>query len=139
MGEVFSGYCNFCKKKFTNRGTYDMHLTSKKHLEREQLARDRAEDETLTGTTSTITKRPIEAAESKTEEKKQEGEKETPDSEKTEEEFIAEKVRNAYKFEENQCIVCMQRNNSSRKTWSIWQRSMVFTFLIWSMLPICKP
>ena len=76
------------------------------------MARDRAEDETLTGTTSTITKRPIEDAESKTEEKKQEGEKETPDSEKTEEEFIAEKVRNAYKFEENQCIVCMQRNNS---------------------------
>mmetsp|Transcript_126868 Transcript_126868/g.189279 ORF Transcript_126868/g.189279 Transcript_126868/m.189279 type:complete len:380 (-) Transcript_126868:46-1185(-) len=103
--EVFTGYCTFCKKKFSNPKTYGAHIKSKKHLEKERIARDDASDEELEGTTTTITKQPID--QSPIQIKKQDDEEP-----KTEEEFIAEKVKNAHHFEEDECFICMQHCGS---------------------------
>ena len=118
-----------------------MHVNSKKHLEKKQAARDLADDDNLEGASSQIIKKPIEASE---ENKKEENDT----TALTEEDYIAEKVRNAHKFELNECLICPHSStgfdeyvspykafHTDRRTpgtSNIWPRSTDCTFLTWS-------
>merc|ERR1712137_118569 len=103
--EVFTGYCTFCKKKFSNQKTYDAHVQSKKHLEKEKFARrDLGSDEELEGPVSSITKQPIDQP--------TETKKEGSISYETEEDFVKEKMKNAHKFEDDECLICMKHSDS---------------------------
>merc|ERR1711943_98383 len=137
--EVFTGYCSYCKKKFSNLKTYNAHVKSKKHIEREKIAKENGSDDQQSGTSVNITTEKLDPS------KSPEPVVETPVQ--TEQEFIDEKIANAHHYEPNECLICFKIQESFEVyviiyfnicdiilfflvILNIWQKNMDYIYLI---------
>jgi len=101
--EVFTGHCLFCKKTFSNQRTYNNHVKSKKHIEKEKLARTTGETASgLVASFKTLEVSPPDQPE----ETKLEGQQSLP---QTEEEVLQQKMARAHRFDLDECLFCCQK------------------------------
>mmetsp|Transcript_15528 Transcript_15528/g.17252 ORF Transcript_15528/g.17252 Transcript_15528/m.17252 type:complete len:389 (-) Transcript_15528:97-1263(-) len=106
---VFSGYCGFCRKKFSSKNTYETHETSKKHLEtRARLERSAA------ATGAAVPQMRAEVVEKAAvvvpRAPGQKPLKKAPvEPEKTDDELVALKLANARHFGEEDCLFCTHK------------------------------
>jgi len=91
-------------KKFSNLKTYNAHVKSKKHIEREKIAKENGSDDQQSGTSVNITTEKLDPS------KSPEPVVETPVQ--TEQEFIDEKIANAHHYEPNECLICFKIQES---------------------------
>ena len=94
----------YSRKKFSNSKTYNAHVKSKKHIEREKNAKENGFDDQQNGTTVNITTEKLDSS------KSPEPVVETPVQ--TEQEFIDEKIANAHQYESNECLICFKIQES---------------------------
>lgn len=107
--QVFSGYCGFCRKKFSSQKTYDAHATSKKHVDTKARLEKKAE---AAGTAvpqmrAEVTEKAAVVVERAPGQKPMK--KAPAEPEKTDDELVAMKLANARHFGEEDCLFCTHK------------------------------
>jgi len=105
--QVFSGYCGYCKKKFSSQKTYDAHVASKKHVDTKAKQERRGGGKEAPTMRAEVTEKPLVVVERTPGQKPVK--KPAPEPEKTDDELVALKLKNARYFAEEECFFCGHR------------------------------